>query len=368
MSMDLAERALLEETVRAALAGVSASGDAVLADLGWLEMLDAEPDDAIGVVFEALGAANAASSALDDVLATAMGVKPRADLAVMLPPFGSWEPPGDVGLATVRIASARRAARRRSDRRGDVGRRPAGARASTRPSVCTPCRVRPLTRSTRTRGSTRWRSDAAPSGHETLGASRAMLALAREHALERVQFGRPIASFQAVRHRLAESLVAVEALDATLRGGSGRAESDDRRAREGDGRSHGAYGRGALPAGAGGDRVHDGSRVPPLLQANDDARRVARVGRRDRPRSRPAAPRRSAGADAHRALIEEIFMRTGTHRPDGDRGRDRLRGAGVGCVFEQQQECVALELVDDVHDARDAAASFGSRRPTCRRS
>ena len=31
-----------------------------------------------------------------------------------------------------------------------------------------------------------------------------------------MQFGRPIASFQAVRHRLADALVAVEALDATL--------------------------------------------------------------------------------------------------------------------------------------------------------
>jgi alkylation response protein AidB-like acyl-CoA dehydrogenase len=43
-----------------------------------------------------------------------------------------------------------------------------------------------------------------------------MLDLARTHALERVQFERPIARFQAVRHRLAEALVAVEALDATL--------------------------------------------------------------------------------------------------------------------------------------------------------
>ena len=43
-----------------------------------------------------------------------------------------------------------------------------------------------------------------------------MLTLAREHALERVQFGRPIAGFQAVRHRLADALVAIEALDATL--------------------------------------------------------------------------------------------------------------------------------------------------------
>ena len=43
-----------------------------------------------------------------------------------------------------------------------------------------------------------------------------MLELAREHALARTQFGRPVAQFQAVRHRLAESLVAAEALDATL--------------------------------------------------------------------------------------------------------------------------------------------------------
>jgi alkylation response protein AidB-like acyl-CoA dehydrogenase len=43
-----------------------------------------------------------------------------------------------------------------------------------------------------------------------------MLELARAHALDRVQFGRPVARFQAVRHRLAEALVAVEALDATL--------------------------------------------------------------------------------------------------------------------------------------------------------
>jgi alkylation response protein AidB-like acyl-CoA dehydrogenase len=52
--------------------------------------------------------------------------------------------------------------------------------------------------------------------HEIAGASRSMLNLAREHAQERVQFGRPIARFQAVRHRLADALVAIEALEATL--------------------------------------------------------------------------------------------------------------------------------------------------------
>jgi alkylation response protein AidB-like acyl-CoA dehydrogenase len=48
-------------------------------------------------------------------------------------------------------------------------------------------------------------------GHELVGLARTMLELARQHALGRIQFGRPIASFQAVRHRLAESLVSVEA-------------------------------------------------------------------------------------------------------------------------------------------------------------
>ena len=52
--------------------------------------------------------------------------------------------------------------------------------------------------------------------HELVGASRTMLELARQHALERIQFGRPIAQFQAIRHKLAESLVAIEAADGAL--------------------------------------------------------------------------------------------------------------------------------------------------------
>jgi len=52
--------------------------------------------------------------------------------------------------------------------------------------------------------------------HELLGASRTMLDLARDHALERIQFGRPISSFQAIRHRLAETLVAIETADAMV--------------------------------------------------------------------------------------------------------------------------------------------------------
>lgn len=51
--------------------------------------------------------------------------------------------------------------------------------------------------------------------HELIGVSRAMLALAADHARERRQFGRPIGAFQAVKHRLAEGKVALTAAEAT---------------------------------------------------------------------------------------------------------------------------------------------------------
>src|SRR4029079_4641329 len=112
--IDAGERAAMEETVRGAIADALATAgegtdvDAVLAQLGWLEMLHDQPDDAIGIVFGALGATNATASALDDVLAWALGREPRADLAVLLPPFATWDAPGRIdgsdihatGLAT----------------------------------------------------------------------------------------------------------------------------------------------------------------------------------------------------------------------------------------------------------------------------
>ena len=131
--------------------------------------------------------------------------------------------------------------------------------------------------------------------HQMLGASRTMLELARAHASERVQFGRPIASFQAVRHRLADALVAVEALEATLNAAADEPNAAHGGAREGDGGPHRADGRGPLPAGARRDRLHHGPSVSPLSQAHDAARRPLRIGRRDRPRPRAATPRRRAG-------------------------------------------------------------------------
>jgi hypothetical protein len=224
--MDAAERALLEEAVQGALADEGATADAQLATLGWLDMLAAEPRDAIAVVFEAIGATNRAATALDDVVVTALGRVPRADLAVLLPPFGAWGAPGVVGLTTDRISGASELV--------VVG----GAGSETRVAVVpgSAAEVRPVGGVDPESGFRRVQLPADPGGelidaelwetavalgrravaHQILGATRTMLELARTYALERVQFDRAIATFQAVRHRLAEALVAVESLEATL--------------------------------------------------------------------------------------------------------------------------------------------------------
>jgi hypothetical protein len=172
---------------------------------------------------------------LDDVVVSALGTPPRADLAVLLPPFAAWKPPGRIdgshlharGLATARAATA-----------GEMlvlcssGTESWVATVSTKDVESTAVhgvdpdagiravRIQGATSVARQLEAGAWESAVARGrravAHQIAGASRAMLALARTHALERVQFGRPIARFQAVRHRLADALVAVEALEATL--------------------------------------------------------------------------------------------------------------------------------------------------------
>jgi hypothetical protein len=210
--MDASERSLLEATVAEAVgrAGV----DGALAEIGWLEMLAAEPIVAVEVVFRALGAAGATASVLDDVVVAALGLEPRADLAAALPSFGSADPPGTTGLATARVTSAAMLV---------VG----GTVVPMATVEMTPVQgIDPELglHTIRVDGvepaSALWQTAVVRGrvavAHQMAGACRAMLDLARAHAMERTQFGRPIARFQAVRHKLAESLVAVEALDAVL--------------------------------------------------------------------------------------------------------------------------------------------------------
>ena len=97
-----------------------------------------------------------------------------------------------------------------------------------------------------------------------VGTGRAMLTLARQHALDRVQFGRPVASFQAVRHRLAETLVAIEGAEATLPPATDDLGSPAGQGRGGQGRAD----RGqTLPAGARRDRLHRRARAAPPREA-----------------------------------------------------------------------------------------------------
>jgi hypothetical protein len=236
--MEAAERALLATTVGTALADGLGDGDAdgVLADVGWLEMLEAEPRDAVAIVFTALGSTNKPATALDDVVATALGVTPCADLAVLLPPFGAWNAPGHVdadhnadavGLGTRRSATAREllvVCRHGTEFRAVIvpvrmaqGRAVQGIDADAGLRIV---RADHVEDAGVRLDATAWESAVAAGrravAHQIAGASRTMLELACTHALERVQFGRPVSSFQAVRHRLAEALVAVEALEATL--------------------------------------------------------------------------------------------------------------------------------------------------------
>jgi hypothetical protein len=239
--IDAGGRAAMEKTMRGAIADALATADggadidAVLGKLGWLEMLGDEPDDAIRIVFSALGAASATATALDDVLASALGQNPRADLAVLLPRFTAWGPPGRIdavdlqaqGLATGRAATAREmlVVCGTDSEPWSVIVSTAATEAEAVRGVDPDAGLRTVRVQGRASGATRldpaaWQSAVALGrravAHQIEGACRTMLNLARTHAIERVQFGRPIARFQAVRHRLAEVLVAVEALDAAL--------------------------------------------------------------------------------------------------------------------------------------------------------
>lgn len=237
--LDDAAREAMARTVRTALADANARAggvDAALGALGWRTMLAEAPDDAVAIMFAELGAANAASSALDDVLASALGVEPRADLAVVLPPFAAWDAPGRLdadagmsahGLATARIACAAEVlvvcATASAPQAAIV---PASAIVSDEIRGIDPAfglrSVRVQGRAPRATplDPVAWPSAVALArralAHETAGACRKMLDLACEHALVRTQFGRPVARFQAVRHRLAETLVAIESLEAAL--------------------------------------------------------------------------------------------------------------------------------------------------------
>jgi acyl-CoA dehydrogenase-like protein len=165
---------LLTETLRKAMATSKGQQlDKALAELGWLEMLVEMPGTAIPLVFGLLGESGAHAPVINDVvLAGGTGPLPYAGGSWIV-----WERTDEPGTAVDDELPIRRVSS------GEPVPLAAGRRAL---------------------------------GWWLVGSSRAMLALAREYALSRTQFGKPVASFQAIRHRLAETLVAIEGAEATL--------------------------------------------------------------------------------------------------------------------------------------------------------
>jgi hypothetical protein len=189
LSVDTESLHLLEDALRKTMTAASGHElDEALTDLGWLEMLDEMPEAAIPLVFRLLGETGAHAPVLNDVVLRAAGRDGGG--TVPLPFAGGswvvWERTDQVTSALGDDLPIHRVAQ------GDSVPLAAGRHAL---------------------------------GWWLVGTSRTMLSLARQHALDRVQFGRPVASFQAIRHRLAETLVAVEGAEATLVAAA--AEPDD---------------------------------------------------------------------------------------------------------------------------------------------
>lgn len=178
--MDAAERELLAETLRKTM--TTASGhdlDEALAALGWPDLLAEVPDVAVPLVFGLLGETGAVAPLINDVVLCDAG-RPVGGTVPLPYTGGSWV----VWERTDQVSEA-------LDSDLPLCSVPAGDPV-------------PLAAGRRALG---W---------WLVGTARAMLTLARTHVLDRVQFGKPLASFQAVRHRLAETLVAIEGAEATL--------------------------------------------------------------------------------------------------------------------------------------------------------
>ncbi len=235
--MDGADTALFERGLRHATANHSGAAlDGALEELGWPEALATDPRAAVTLLFELMGRTGATSSALEQIFVTTLGEGTGAATGVVLPLLGGADPPGQMagqrvevrGLATTALPD--RARSLIVARRGDehlavtveaaaLSRRPVGG-LDPELGLVEVVGAHDAVRAVATAEDAHWADALALGrlalGHQLVGAARHMLELACRHAVARVQFGRPIASFQAVRHRLADVVVAVDGAAALL--------------------------------------------------------------------------------------------------------------------------------------------------------
>lgn len=237
-AIDVDDLAMLAAGFEAAMrdAPDPAATAAALFDLGWTEVLAASPAQAVATAFGALGTTGSAAGLVDDVVAHALGITPDAGTAVALPAPARSAPPGTRvesrvlvdGMASARLqhATTLLVPVAAADRTELVAIDAERVRAEAAPALDADqalVRVRASVDATDTTpvdipGA--WPAAVAAGrvalAHQLIGASRTMLDQARQHAVDRVQFGRAVSSFQAVRHKLAESLVAIEGAAAVV--------------------------------------------------------------------------------------------------------------------------------------------------------
>lgn len=235
--MDASELELFDQTLRRATEAYTGQDlDVALAGLCWRDALAEDHRNVVSLLFERQGETGSTSSALDDVLGSVLGLVDKPGIAVLLPGLDCFEPPGSAkhgrvtaeGLATGRVLRTEEVAIVASAAEGEIV-------AFVRTSELTAREVAgmdpwlglvEITGVAAPATSVTWLEDdqwgeavrraRLALGHELVGAASGMLELARAHARERVQFGRPIGSFQAVQHRLADTLVAVESSRAVM--------------------------------------------------------------------------------------------------------------------------------------------------------
>jgi len=209
--------------------------DAALVDLGWPDALAVDPRASVSLLFELQGEANATSTALEWALLDVLGLELDAGTRLIVPSIGRWAAPGHIdgddltvqGLVAGGLGDADTVVVVADTGSEEVAVALPAAELDRRPVHG----VDPAMELVEVSGAIRIGAECSPlaadwsaaisvgrrcAAHELVGASRTMLARACDHALERVQFGVPIASFQAVRHRLAETLVAIETASALL--------------------------------------------------------------------------------------------------------------------------------------------------------
>lgn len=242
-AMDAEQTALLSATLRDVLSGPGDAVDAQLVELGWEDVVAADPSAATQLLFTEQGRALAVTALLDRVVLDALGVS--AD-AVAYPRTGDAPTSGAEGVtglllrppvpgSTVAVPLAA----------GQVALVPAESLSAQPMRTFDPSltwhEVTGSVPSATVSGD--WPAAVAAAHRalaaELVGVAGEVLRLAVEHTSTRTQFGAPIAAFQAVRHRLAEAHVAVAAAQALLEGAVAEGSADSARAAKAQaGRAH----------------------------------------------------------------------------------------------------------------------------------